>query len=71
MLYKGNSGAVTVYQFIAPPPPPLLHPLCAHELLHSPLAVAAVDARKDPCAQEQDGEEQNHQCLNQLGALRV
>jgi hypothetical protein len=69
-LYKGNSGAVTVYQFIAPPPPPLLHPLCASELLHSPL-TATVDVRKDPCAQEQDGKEQDHQCVDQLGALRV
>jgi hypothetical protein len=39
----------------------LLHPLCASELLHSPLAAATVDACKDPCAQEQDGEEQDHQ----------
>jgi hypothetical protein len=43
-LYKGDSGVVTAYQFIALPPPPLLHPLCAFELLHSPLVAAAVDA---------------------------
>jgi hypothetical protein len=35
-LYKGNSGVVTVYQFLALPPPPLPHLLCASELLHSP-----------------------------------
>jgi hypothetical protein len=70
-LYKGDSGAITVYQFIALPLPPLPHPLCASELLHSPLTVAAVDARKDPCPQEPDGEEQDHQCVDQLGALLV
>jgi hypothetical protein len=55
MLYKENSGVVTVYWFIAPPRSPLLHPLCALELLYSPRAATSVDARKDPCAQEQDG----------------
>jgi hypothetical protein len=68
-LYKGDSGAVTVYQIIALSPPPLLHLLCTFELLHSPLTAAAVDARKDPCPQEPDGEEQNRQCVDQLGAL--
>jgi hypothetical protein len=37
----------------------LLHPLCASELLHNPLAAATIDVRKDPCTQEQDGEEQD------------
>jgi hypothetical protein len=37
----------------------LLHPLCAPEFFHSPRAAAAVDARKDPCAQEQDGKSTN------------
>jgi hypothetical protein len=69
MLYKGDSGVVTVYQFIALLLPPLLHPLCTFELLHSPLATTTVDARKEPCPQEPDGEKQDHQCVDQLGAL--
>jgi hypothetical protein len=60
-------GLFTVYQFIALPPPPLPHLLCASELLHSPLTAAAVDAHKNPCPQEPDGEEQNRQCVDQLG----
>jgi hypothetical protein len=54
-LYKGDSGAITVYQFIVLPPPPLLDLLCASELLRSPLVTATVDARKKPCPQEPDG----------------
>jgi hypothetical protein len=38
MLYKRDSGAVTVYQFLVLPPPPLLHLPCASELLRSPRA---------------------------------
>jgi hypothetical protein len=68
-IYKGETGVFTVYQFISPPPPALLLSLRASELLHSPQAAAIVDARKDPCAQEQDGEKQSHQCVDQLGAF--
>jgi hypothetical protein len=50
------------------PPPPLLQTSRASELLRSPHAQL-VDARQDPCAKEQDGEEQYYQCINQLGAL--
>jgi hypothetical protein len=37
------------------PPPPLLQTLRPSELLHSPRAQP-VDARQNPCAEEQDGE---------------
>jgi hypothetical protein len=50
------------------PPPPLLQTSRASELLHSPRAQI-IDARQDPRAKEQDGEEQYYQCINQLGVL--
>jgi hypothetical protein len=70
-LYKEDSGVVTVYQFIVLPPPPLLHLLRASKLLHSPLGVASLDVRQEPCPQEPDGEEEDHQRIDQLGAVGV
>jgi hypothetical protein len=67
-LYKGEIGVFTVYPFIASPPPPLLHSLCAPELFRNPRAQP-VDALQDLRAKEQDGEERYCQCINQVGAL--
>jgi hypothetical protein len=66
-LYKGESGDLLFPSSLLLLPLPLLQTLRASELLHSPCAQL-VDVLQDPRAKEQDGQEQYHQCINQLGA---
>jgi hypothetical protein len=67
-LYEGGVGILLFTSSLLLPLPPSLQSSRASELLHSTHAQL-IDVRQDPSAQEQDVEEQDYQCVNQLGAL--
>jgi hypothetical protein len=70
-LYKGKSGVLTVYQFLASSAATIAATLVRFWASSQPPRVTFVDARQEPCPEESDGEKEDHERIDQLGAIRV